>query len=216
MRLLGVLALVGTIVVTACGEEDVVPVRPAPSKVATLQDLLAPWQATPFALDPAWRNTIEAACRRDLQEPRGAGGIVDARGGGVATVRFTGRVRAKCDALRVTPEGKVEGAGGGGGGGSDVAPPERPVHIGSFIEEGFVAGAQLTITGWSVTGQVSADVARVEVVTALYPPITATVENGWFSAWWPAPPGDRRPTQSVMAPYRIRAFDAEGALLAER
>src|SRR5688572_22156916 len=110
MRLLGMLALVGTIVLTGCGRQDVIPVSPAPQRAATLQDLIGPWQPTPFGLDSAWRTTIESTCRREVEAPRAEGGIVDARGGGVATVRLTGAVVAKCDALYVTPEGRVEGA----------------------------------------------------------------------------------------------------------
>jgi hypothetical protein len=104
-----------------------------------VQDLLGPWQATPFAMDPALRIAVEDACRRDVQEPRAGRGIVDARGRGVATVRLTGPVVAKCDALIITPEGEVEGAGGGTGGFKDPAAPQDGVHIG-FIEGGLIMG----------------------------------------------------------------------------
>jgi hypothetical protein len=67
-----------------------------------------------------------------------------------------------------------------------------------------------------VTGPVSADVVRVEVVTHSLPTIAATVENAWFSAWWPTQPGRTGPDRSLMPPYRIRAFNADGFLLAEQ
>ena len=173
MLFLAVLAVAASTVLTACGEEDEVAETPAPSRVATLEDLVGPWQGTPLALDAAWRNRIVTTCRGEMGVPPSDGGIVDARGGGVATVRLTGPTFfAHCDALRITPEGRVEGAGGGSGGNEAGAPPLPPLHIG-IREEAFVAGGRLTDTGWSVTGRVSAEVARVEVTTDLYPPITA-------------------------------------------
>ena len=216
MRRLGAIALVGAIVLAACGEaEDAVPIPPAPGPVATLADLVGPWQPTPFALDGAWRNTIETTCRREVETPGAARGVIDARGGGVATVRMTGRAAAKCDALRITAAGQIEGAGGGMGGGPEGAPPAQPGRIG-VIEEAFIFGGSLTITGWSLTAPVGVGIARVEVESETPRPITASLENGWFSAWWPAPRGDRRPERSQMPAYRVRAYDAAGAVLDER
>jgi hypothetical protein len=215
LRLLGLLALFASSVLTACGAEEDPPVGPTPAPVATLQDLVAPWQATPFALDAAWRNTIVTTCWAEMGVPPSKDGIVDVRGAGVATVRLTGPTfGAKCDALRITPEGHVTGAGSGSGNEAGP-PPVAPLHLG-IREEATIGGGGLTVTGWSVTGRVSAEVGRVEVSTDLYPSITATVENGWFSAWWPTPPGEPPPREGAMPPYRIRAFDADGRPLMER
>jgi len=215
VRRLAAFAVLAAIVATACGDVDAItPDASAPERVATLRHLIGAWQPEPFVLDAVWRSSIVAACRRDLQVAGGVVAVIDARGGGVATVRLTGQQAAKCDALRITPAGRVEGAGSGSGGTEriDEAPPESILAV----EEATVGGGALTVTGWSVTGRVGEGVASVEVVTERYPRITASVESGWFSAWWPAAPGDPEPADGVIAPYRIRALTESGRVVEER
>src|SRR6185295_1473781 len=98
-------------VIAACADDAPVPIEPRP---ATLAELTGPWRAAPLSLDPVMWSTIEVTCRRDIEFPAGAHALhIEVRGGGVAIVRMTGAQSGTCDALEITPDGRVNGAGGG-------------------------------------------------------------------------------------------------------
>ncbi|HLO35149.1 MAG TPA: hypothetical protein VK194_03670, partial [Candidatus Deferrimicrobium sp.] len=186
------------------------PLRSASRKFA---DLLGDWHAVPFRLDPVMRGTVERACGRDMQLPPGRSALViDARGAGVVTVRMDG---ANCEALQVTTTGQVVGAGAGwSGSGPDVVPAPNPSRL-ADVQDQLVEGGDLRVTGWSVLGRAGAGVAVVLVEPLGRPVVTATLENGWFGAWWPARPGDPAVDGLRNPPRVIRAYDALGTLLDE-
>ena len=207
-----VLALVG------CGEDAAEPpVAPPP---ASLAELVGPWRTQPLRLDEGTWSQIEAVCRRDIEFPAGTHALlIDVRGAGVATVRMTGAQSGVCDALAVTPDGAVAGAGGGS---RNEAPEAFKIPPGTTlgpIEYGNVGGGDLKINGWSVRGPAGAGIATVIVEPIGQPRIVATVMNGWFSAWWPVQSGANGQPRRMPDPpepppkVRIQGFDANGVLV---
>jgi hypothetical protein len=222
-RLVGAgVALALVLPVVACGSDEPAVVQPPPP--ATLAQLVGPWQPSPFSLNDAAWTRIEAGCRRDMGMRPGARAlIIDARGGGVATVRMTGQQAGHCDALQITANGDVMGAGGGMV--SDAA--EQPmIQAGTAIgpiEQTAVEGGELSMRGWSAYGPVGSGIASVTVEVPGQPLILATVMNGQFAAWWPVsleplnPPNGRggQPPPDLSAPSRlvVRGYDATGTLV---
>lgn len=198
-----------------CGDEEPVPQVPM-LRPATVNDLVGPWQATPFLLDPALRARIEQACRRDIEMPPGSvAAVVDVRGASVATIRMTGQTPGSCDALEVTNRGEAVGAGGGWRQDQpEPLPPIGPRELGG-IERQTVQGGSLTVKGWSVYGRVGNAVRIVGVEPQNGPPLVATLENGWFAAWWPVQPGDPNMDEGRQPRVLVRAYDAFGATLDE-
>ena len=171
-------------VVAACADEPEVPIGPVP---ATLAELTGPWRAAPLSLDPVMWSTIEGVCRRDIEFPAGAHALhIEVRGGGVAIVRMTGAQSGGCDALQITPDGRVNGAGGGQRSEASELWVVPPGNLLGPIQQQTVEGGDLKLTGWSVSGPVGAGIQTVIVQPLGQPQIVATVMNGWFSAWWPA------------------------------
>jgi hypothetical protein len=79
-----------------------------------------------------------------------------------------------------------------------------------------VDGGSLTVEGWSVVGRVGAGIASVTVEPVGHLVVVATVQNGWFAAWWPARPGESVGDGRETPPIRIRAFGALGDQVAEQ
>jgi hypothetical protein len=202
-------------IVTACGESAPDPVGPPVARIATLAELRGAWQAAPFALDPQILGRVEQACRRDMEVPAGGRlAIVDVRGAAVVTVRITG-VMASCDALEITADGQVTGAGSGSSGGAERLAPLGPAEL-VGVERTIVGGGDLKVEGWSVHGRVGGAIAAVEVVPRNGAPVIATLMNGWFAAWWPAGPNQHPLIDQSSPPFAVRAYDAGGLLVAEQ
>jgi hypothetical protein len=215
--LFAAVVLVG--VLAACADEPDVPLGPVP---ATLAELTGAWRAAPLSLDQVMWSTIEGACRRDIEFPAGAHALhIEVRGGGVAIVRMTGAQSGACDALQITPDGRVNGAGGGQR--SEAA--ERwlvpPGNLLGPIQQQTVEGGDLKFTGWSVSGPVGAGIQTVIVQPLGQPQIVATVMNGWFSAWWPAQLADPnapagrglQPHLGNMPAVTIQGLDVNGEVV---
>lgn len=221
MRRWMIAALVITIgLVGACGEAGPDPsadVAPAgPILAAGLADLTGPWRASPLRLDPVLRANVEHACRRDIEFPAGStAAIMDARGAGVVTVRVTGQNPGSCDALEITATGDVVGAGGGWRGGDPEVVARIPPDKLGGIERGTVAGGSLKVEGWSVYGRAGDGIASVVVQPVNHPAVQASLEGGWFSAWWPARPGDPTRDGAQHPPVVVRGYDVFGLLLDE-
>src|SRR5262245_6418996 len=198
--LLATTAVVIGLVSAACGESDPAPtVVPAPE--ATTVELVGDWRPTPYRLAPAMRDRIGQACITALDAPRGTrAAVVDARGAGVATVRLTGVRAGACEAMLISPGGETGMIGGGYWGEEEKALPP-PQQLGG-ITRGKVIGGPYQgndppdTIGWSVTGRAG---AGIDVVTVEWFPdrreglplpdctlTSATVSDGWFSAWCPA------------------------------
>ena len=203
-------------VIAACADDAPVPIEPRP---ATLAELTGPWRAAPLSLDPVMWSTIEVTCRRDIEFPAGAHALhIEVRGGGVAIVRMTGAQSGTCDALEITPDGRVNGAGGGTRSEASehwLVPPGTTLGP---VEQQTVEGGSLKVSGRSVSGPVGAGIQTVIVQPLGRPQIVATVMNGWFSAWWPAqlvdpnaPAGQGlRPHDQAPPPVSIQGLDANG------
>jgi len=198
------------LVVVACGSDGEV-INP-PVRLATLAELTGPWRAIPLILDPALRARVADVCRREIELPPGAvPAVMDARGEGAVTVRMTGAMEGSCDALEIPADGGVMGAGGGWTRNADRAPAALDNEL-SGLTPGTIGGGGLTVEGWSVSGHAGAAIAVVQVTVADGLVVTATLEKGWFSAWWPAIiPGEVQlpPFPQVV----IRGVDRTGILL---
>lgn len=220
MRGLATGAAFALAVVAACGDSPPSP-EPVeqPLRIATTADLTGPWSPTPFLLDASDRLKIEASCRRDIELPPDSSAlVVDVRGAGVATVRMAGATSGNCNALELLPSGEVTGAGGGWSGPEQLSPaePGRMDHL----DVQAVSGGELAVAGWSVHGRTGLGVAAVTVEVEGLPMILTTLENGWFSAWWPVEFG-AAPRLNVQGnprrspPFVIRARDAFGNVIDE-
>ena len=185
--------------------------------VAGLADLTGPWRAQPLRLDEALARRIAETCSHDMEGPPFVPAqIIDVRGAGVASVRLSGPTTTiGCDALQITRDGDIVGAGGGWRGNQPEALPAiGPTQI-VVDQRGTIGGGSLTVEGWSVIGRVGDGIASVTVEPAGGPLVQATVQNGWFAAWWLGHPdiGGNRPAIAPAA--RIRGFDVLGQPVAE-
>jgi hypothetical protein len=200
--------------VSACGGEASV-LGPA---IATIQDLTGPWRPTPLTPDPTMRERIATTCRRDMERrPASTVGVIDTRGLGVAVVRMTGDSAGSCDALQIGASGQIAGAGGGSR--QDGIEQLAPIGEAEILEVqvGQVGGGDLKTEGWSVMGRAGPAIASVVVETPNQPQILASLENGWFAAWWPAVIADNGIGRGgpPEVPYVVRGYGADGTLLAE-
>ena len=112
---------------------------------------------------------------------------------------------------------KVKGAGGGWRTDQPEQLPALGMHELAHLERGQVGGGSLTVEGHSIIGRAGPGVAVVRVEVPGVPVMTATLQNGWFAAWWPfeIPDrqfGDPRPPEPVVI---VRAYDLLGNLLSE-
>ncbi len=206
---------VAAIIVAACGEEPAADPQ-QPLRPATLAELLGPWRATPMRLDPAIRARAEAVCRRDMERlPASVTAVMDARGEGVVTVRMSGMSAGTCDALQIANNGQVMGAGGGSRMDGVEALPALGAAAFGEVETGSVGGGGLTVTGWSVFGRAGLAIVSVVVEPQNHPAVQATLENGWFSAWWPeAFPARQLGRGPAQPTFVVRGYDALGVQIA--
>lgn len=213
MRLVAFAA--GLLFAAACGGEDAAVVfAPAP---ASLAQLTGPWQAQPFALDPALRSRVEQVCRTDMERrPGSVAALVDVRGAGVAVVRMVGPGAGMCDSLQIGAGGDVAGAGGGWTAGDVERLPAIGLTELADAQYSSIGGGNLKVQGWSVIGRAGPEVASVIIEPDGVPPIVATVENGFFAGWWPANvPLDQLGNQALAPNVVVRGYDAAGTLLDE-
>jgi hypothetical protein len=202
-------------VLVACGSEVVPTTPPAP---ATFADLTGPWQSVPLFLDPALVGRAVDACGRDLELVGATAAIVDARGAHVVTVRLTGNHPGSCDALEIDAAGQIVGAGAGWSqNGPETLQPLPATGLGGF-ETQLIEGGGLKVRGWSVYGRVGPAISAVQIIPAGRDPVTATVGNGWFAAWWPwtgAGPAPGAGPGQFFPPFLARGFDGSGGVVSE-
>ena len=208
--------VVASLLFVACGEAETAPApqRPAaPGAPATLAQLLGPWQATPLVLDLMARTRVEQACSRDIEMPPGSRAVlVDARGAGVVSVVMRGQTAGGCYALEIMANGQITGAGGGWRADRLPGLPVLGESELADIEQQTVSGGNLKVVGWSVVGRAGPAITSVLVAPQGHPVVTATLENGWFGAWWPARPGDPSPDDGRFLPIVVGGYDAFGVL----
>ena len=174
---------------------------------AAIHDLGEPWQARPFAVDPAVIAAAEQVCRDPVRQMVPAAislVLVDARGDNRLTLLFAGpRETSQCFLTRDCA-GQLT-FGGGEGSGGDVRPALGPTEI-SFQGAGS-EGDPVHPTSHGA-GRVGVGVASVELIPPSGVTVQASLNQGWFAAWWYGLDHD-----GVIA---VRAYDAMGRLVASQ
>ena len=155
---------------------------------------------------------MDRACRADPEFPPGVQLLgIDARGGGRLMAVFAGPgVQAECAYTEVAADGSVTGSLSSGGT-ADLA-PMRPGQVendgfGGFNTKAGAVGIQY------VMSRLGAGVERVVLQVADIGPVTATLGNGWYLAWWETgtPPDPNGPGPHVPSRrYTVTAYDALG------
>jgi hypothetical protein len=201
-RLAGPLVALSALV-GGCGEAEIVPL---PS-----HDLSEPWQAQPFAVDQALVIAAEQKCREGnvgIAPPGSQLVVVDARGGNRLTLIFVAPTANGQCFLKRDPAGRFTPDGGEGEGSSNAWPALGPTEVtfngvGSADSPPDPNGA-ITATS-HLLGRAGAAVASTEVVLPSGVSFLASLNRGWFAAWWPGLDHD--------AAVIVRGYDASGRLV---
>jgi hypothetical protein len=204
-------------VLAGCGDETTLFPDP-PDRPATLAELTGPWRAHPLQLDPAMRGRVEQVCSTFVQRPPGGvPAVIDARGGGFVTVRMTDVWRGSCDGIAISVDGQVTAVGSGSFTDAHEELPALDAAELGPLEVSASGGGPGMVGGYVVVyGRAGAAIATVEVEPLRHPKLLATLENGWFAAWWPADVRDQAPAAPrAMTEFLVRGYDEAGHLLAE-
>jgi hypothetical protein len=159
---------------------------------ASMEMLAGPWQATPFSIDPRLWAEADRACRNSGMDPfpNVMLVVIDARGEGVLQAQFAGLPgsTATCMDMTVHADGSVEALGGGG---TAFGAAFRPLQQFELQVDGMSgnggdgmgpgAGGPGSV---QVSGRAGPGIAQVRIIAPGQPPIVASLENGWFLAWW--------------------------------
>ena len=204
------------LLVAACGSEapsDAAAPDLRARRPATLADLVGPWQREPFIIDANVRAAADRACRADSEFPAGVALVgIDARGGGRLITAYAGPGgrTADCTYIEIAPNGAVTGSLSSTGAGvfAPLAPGQIESHGGgAFSDE--------DVTVQYVIGRAGAGTARVVLDVEGIGPVTATLANGWYLAWWetgqpldPNGPGPHLPSKR----FTVAAYDAFGQI----
>jgi hypothetical protein len=144
--------------------------------------VVGPWQPVPLALPGTLVDDVDQTCRGSFPEfPQEARLVViDARGAGKIEAQYAGpkRVTAACWGMTIDATGAVAGGGGGTGFGEtewDPLPATEIEQLGGY------GSAEASAT----SGRVGRGIARVLIALPGCPPITASLADGWYLAWWP-------------------------------
>ena len=212
LRSIGSLA-VASLLVIGCGGDTPDTSAPAQGRPpALLADLLGPWRSEPLTIPDALAAAADRVCRADPAFPAGVTlALIDARGAGKLMAYYDGPAAgASCEYLEVSPTGEVTGSI------SSTWTGQQPGAAPGRLESGGSSGS--TDAGGTVwqtaSGRAGAGIAHVVIVVDGVGPVSATLRNGWFSAWWPV----GRPLQPMNAPgpgmpsrtYVVTAYDALG------
>jgi hypothetical protein len=172
------------VVSSACGSDDSIEARALPAAVE------GPWQPVPFALPGPIIEIVDRACRAGFEDdfPQHTQMMVtDARGTGRVEVLYAAPNGddASCTTM-IDATGRVEWSGGGTGSRGQawlVLPALELESIGGY------GSREASAT----TGRAGAGIAKVVVVMPGKPQVTASLANGWYSAWLPGewPPGTK-------------------------
>lgn len=148
------------------------------------------WSATPALVGADTWGMLEADCQGFGFEPsRASAVIVEERGGSNLTVLADGTL-----CLQVLYDGSFHPAGGG----SETIPATAPggdeiqvIHANVLWAEGIGSRGDpndVTLTrGYVDTfGRVGPGVERIVIHTVDSGDVVASIDNGWFAAWWPS------------------------------
>jgi|SRR5665647_3427545 len=168
----------------------------------------ASWSATAKAMTPAETAAAGKKCTAQYSGPGGFGPGSDGkmvaqshtvlveRRGVWTFVLLTGpgeKGRGGFQATCLMKDYAAAASGGantGGGGGSSARSYDGPAAVlAPNTAEVTDSGYSSTSTGstWSSIGRVGSDVASVVINTVEQGPVTATIHDGYFAAWWPGP-----------------------------
>jgi len=206
----------------------------APRKIA-INTEFASWTATGKAATPAEFAAGGKKCMSEYAGPGGVGPgsdgkmvaqaktfLVERRGVWTFVILIgpgengRGGFQASClikDYAAATANGP-DTSGGGGGGGQAASYEEPPVVLAPNVVEvttgGGCVGTESGSTCMSI-GRTGSDVASVIINTIERGPVTATIQDGYFAAWWPGPPmdmhwpkaGEPAPPEPPMATYTL-------------
>lgn len=165
------------------------------------------WSATPQALSTERAAEAEAACDEWVRdEARGLDGadlsglrpvVTEARGSLVLVYETDSRP-APSDITCYVQDGRVVASGGSVA--TTTSPPAPSVAADSLFGH---LGAVFSTSSWSirgVTGKVGSDVVGVVLHSVAQGPVTATVRDGHFGAWWPDTPTTEAQENAATAP----------------
>lgn len=147
----------------------------------------AGWTAYPAALSTGQQSTVARQCQtwvRDSITQAPTQVVLSERRGDIGLALLSGP-----DGLLITCQQILGGSGEPSGGSSEtyLAQPAGPDQILSDGGSGFSEDDGEPIYR-VVSGRVGSDVTGVVVHTEEQGDVTATVEDGYFTAWWPGPP----------------------------
>jgi len=148
----------------------------------------ASWTAQPRALTPDVTAARGAYCLRLLALPapysRSARAtIVEQRGA------YTFTLVTSPQGLIATCLDRDNGPSQeSSGGGSKWVGPRAALAPDGMLTDGLYVGSDDDISTRAVVGRVGSSVRGVVVHTAQHGPVTATIADGYFAAWWPGAP----------------------------
>ncbi len=198
-----VTVVIAAAMLTACGS-----LKPPASSPSSIEQLRGPWRPTPLRLGSDLRAELDTACRKATQMPATLSlVVVDARGASRVVLQYAAANGSQADC-----EGTIDGEWLSYG-----WRPRHPHEVG-----GPLANRELRIAAQArpvfdpvhagpdqylyMTGQAGADIHQVVAEVHGAPRIVATMADGWFALWAPAPPDGR---------IRLLGLDDDGAKLAE-
>jgi hypothetical protein len=194
--------IIAVVVVGGCDDAEA-PIQPP------IHDLAEPWQAAPFDVDPA----VIAEAQRACLDPDGGGlpngampiVLVDARGANHLYLLFAaGGNDAQCFVERQAGGAFfVDGGSSTLGGNARAVLPRNGIEFGGAGSQSGSAPGQPGDTKSFASGRVGDGIAVVEIVLGNNTSLRASLNRGWFAAWWPT--GD-----SVNV---VRGYDASGTLI---
>lgn len=174
------------------------------------QDAYAGWTAYPAALSTGQRSTVARQCQAwaedsITQSPTQV--VLSERRGGIGLALLSGP-----GGLLVTCQQILGGSGEPSGGSSETYLADVPARDEILSDGG---------SGFSeddgepifrvVSGRVGADVTGVVIHTEEQGDVTATVEEGFFTGWWPGPPETTsRPTGPLPMSFTFTAQLRDG------
>jgi hypothetical protein len=171
------------------------------------QTAYASWSATAKAITPAEAAAAGKKCQAQYAGPGGFGPgsdgkmvaqartlLVESRGVWTFVLltgpgeKGRGGFQATCLMKDYAAPGAGSDTGGGGGGEAESYDGEAVVLAPDMAEVtgGSSSGDQTGSTSSSI-GRVGSEVASVVINTVQQGPVTATIHDGYFAAWWPGP-----------------------------
>jgi len=152
--------------------------------------LVGLWQTAPLTLTRSAILNADQACRAWIQDPPDGLrvvdandlriAVIDARGAGRIQMHYVGRAgaTASCFDMPIDAFGHVKAGGGGAEIPDHEPPPLGPTEIST---EGGTSTEDSTVQ----LGRVGESIVKVVIMRPKEEPITASLANGWYLAWWP-------------------------------